>query len=281
MIQKDSVKSRLEGRDQGISYTEFSYMILQAYDFAHLAEKEGVTLEVGGSDQWGNIVAGIELGRKTKQLELFGLTTPLITKSDGGKFGKTESGAIWLTADRTSAYEFYQFWLNAADADAAPFLRIFSLRPLEEVEAILMEQQKSPGERAAQRALAVELTALLHGEEGLAEAEMTTRALFSGDVQSLSERAIVDAFRGAPAFELKRQELEGAGLALVDVLVRAQAASSKREARTFLESGAVLVNGEKASVDAAVQTSSLLFGKFLLIRRGKKNWHVGRVLGES
>jgi tyrosyl-tRNA synthetase len=280
MIQKDSVKARLEGRDQGISYTEFSYMILQAYDFAYLAKNKGITLEVGGSDQWGNIVAGIELARKTSQLELFGLTTPLVTKSDGGKFGKSESGAVWLTADRTSPYEFYQFWLNAADADAEPFLKIFSLKPLLELEATLAEQRNNPAGRAAQRALACELTELLHGPSGLSEAEQTTRALFSGDVRELSERSIVEAFRGAPAFSLSKSELEGPGISIVDLLVRAEAASSKREARTFLESGAVLSNGHKCTVDTSVSLESLLYGKFILIRRGKKNWYVGQ-LGET
>lgn len=277
MIQKDSVKARLEGRDQGISYTEFSYMILQAYDYAHLAKQEGVTLQVGGSDQWGNIVAGIELTRKRHQLEVYGLTTPLVTKSDGGKFGKTESGAVWLTKDRTSAYDFYQFWLNMADQDVSRFLPIFSLRKLTEVQELLADQARSPASRIAHKFLAAELTELLHGSEARLAAEHTTEALFSGNVGKLSQAAIEDAFGAAPKFELTLAELEGPGLSLVELLVRVEAASSKREARTFLESGAVLLNGEKAKPDATLLRAGLLHDRYVLLRRGKKNWHIGQI----
>lgn len=277
MIQKDSVKARLEGRDQGISYTEFSYMILQAYDYSFLAKEKGVTLQVGGSDQWGNIALGVDLTRRLHQLEVYGLTTPLITKSDGGKFGKTESGAIWLTRDRTSPYAFYQFWLNAADADLRLFLSVFSLRPFDEVQAILTEHGERPDARVGQRALAEELTRLLHGEGGLREAEKATEALFSGNVRGLDERLIEEAFVGAPGYEFSSETLGVEGLELAQLLVDSGAAKSKREARQFLEAGAVLVNGDKRDVSDRVTPKDLLFGRLLLIRRGKKNWYVCRV----
>jgi tyrosyl-tRNA synthetase len=277
MIQKDSVRTRLEGRDHGISYTEFSYMILQSYDYAYLAKERGITLQVGGSDQWGNITLGVELARRLHQLEVFGLTTPLLTKSDGGKFGKTESGAVWLTRERTSPYAFYQFWMNAADADVERFLNVFSLRPVAELRQIVAEHAARPEARTAQRALAEELTRLLHGEEGLKEAEAATAALFSGDIRSLDERVLEEAFAGAPSYELSRESLGGEGLELAQLLVDAGAAKSKREARQFLEASAVLLNGEKCDLARRVTEADLLFGRLLLIRRGKKNWHVGRV----
>jgi len=171
MIQKDSVRKRLEEREQGISFTEFSYMLLQAYDFQHLYDAHGVTIQVAGSDQWGNIVAGIELLRKTRQIEVFGLTAPLVTKADGTKFGKTEAGAVWLTADRTSPYAFYQFWLGTLDTDIPRYLKTFTLLPREQIEALLAEHAANPGGRAAHRALAVHLTELIHGAEAREHAE--------------------------------------------------------------------------------------------------------------
>ncbi len=274
MIQKDSVKKRLEEREQGISYTEFSYMILQAHDYAHLAEQEGVTVQMGGSDQWGNITLGVELARRKLGREVHGLTTPLITKSDGGKFGKSESGAVWLTANYTSPYAFYQFWLNASDADVGRYLRVFSLRPLAEIEATIALHEAKPEERRAQKELAAELTELLHGESALREAEAASQALFGGDVRALSPALLKEVFASAPSSEHERSLLEGAGTPLVDLLVTAGVAKSKREARQFLESGAIAVNGERAAVDAEVTSAELLHGSVLLLRRGKKNWHV-------
>lgn len=271
MIQKDSVRSRLEGRDHGISYTEFSYMILQAYDFAHLSQQE-VTVQVGGSDQWGNIVAGVDLTRRLHQREVFGLTAPLLTKSDGGKFGKTESGAIWLTADYTTPYAFYQFWMNAADDDIARFTRVFSFFPLPEIERRLQEHAANPGARVAQRLLAEELTQMLHGESGLSDARAASEALFSGNVRELSAQLLDDAFAGAPRTELPREALTA--LPLLDLLVTTGVCKSKREARQFLDSGAVSLNGVRASADRLLSPSDLLHGKLLLVRRGKKTWHV-------
>src|SRR5690606_31758814 len=202
MIQKDSVKSRLEGREHGISYTEFSYMILQAYDFSYLNENAGVTVQLGGSDQWGNIVAGVDLTRRRWGREVYGLTSPLITKKDGGKFGKTEGGAIWLTKNRTSPYAFYQFWINTSDEDVPTFLRVFSLKPISEIEEILAQHEKNPGARGAQRLLAEELTELLHGPEALREAILASEALFSGEVAALSQDLLDEVFSAAPSTTL-------------------------------------------------------------------------------
>jgi tyrosyl-tRNA synthetase len=276
MIQKDSVRERLQNREQGISYTEFSYMLLQAYDFFHLHREEGVTLQAAGSDQWGNIVAGIDLIRRNGGGDAFGLTTPLVTKADGGKFGKTESGAVWLTADRTSPYEFYQFWLNASDADVARFLPIYTLIPVVEIRELLLEHARDPGKRAAQRALAAHVTELVHGTEGRARAEAATRALFSGDVSSLGEEALTEVFGSAPSAALPRDRLSGEGAGIVDLLVEGAVAKSKREARELLEQGAVLLNGSVAAPDAMVRAEALMFDQVLLVRRGKKLWHVLR-----
>lgn len=273
MIQKDSVKSRLEGRDQGISYTEFSYMLLQAFDFAHLKESDGVTIQVGGSDQWGNIVAGVELSRRKQLGEVFGLTTPLVTKSDGGKFGKTEDGAIWLTSDKTSAYAFYQFWLNAADDDIGTFLGFFSLKTAEEVQSLIAEHQQNPGARLAQKSLADEMTALIHGEEALQEAKAASQALFSGDVAGLSKKLIEEVFKAVPQAKLSREILEKQ-IPLVDLLVEVKAVKSKREARQFLAQGAVSLNGQRQKEERSVTTTELLHDQFLLIRKGKKNWNL-------
>jgi tyrosyl-tRNA synthetase len=276
MIQKDSVRERLQNREQGISYTEFSYMLLQAYDFLHLHREAGVTLQAAGSDQWGNIVAGIDLIRRNGGGEAFGLTTPLVTKADGGKFGKTESGAVWLTSDRTSPYEFYQFWLNASDADVARFLPIYTLIPMTEIRALLSEHAADPGKRTAQRALAAHVTELVHGTEGRARAEAATRALFSGDVSVLGEEALTEVFGSAPSVTLPRARLAGDGAPIVELLVEGAVAKSKREARELLEQGAVLLNGAVAALDGKVRADALLFGQVLLVRRGKKLWHVLR-----
>lgn len=303
MIQRDSVRDRLQAREQGISYTEFSYAILQAYDFLHLFQKQGVTVQCGGSDQWGNIVAGIDLIKKSELRPyvdsgfietgdrlgtasevfddwnpsyVFGFTAPLVTKADGGKFGKTESGAVWLTRERTSPYAYYQFWLNADDADASRFLRIFTLLSREEVEATEREQAADPASRAAQKALAREATRLIHADAGLAEAEAATQALFSGDVRALDEATLREAFAGAPSSEHPRTGLAGQGVALVDLLPETTLAKSKREAREFLAGAAVGVNGQKAGPDTRLGGADLLPGGVILLRRGKKHWHVTR-----
>jgi tyrosyl-tRNA synthetase len=276
MIQKDSVRRRLEEREQGISFTEFSYMLLQAYDFKYLYESLGVTMQVAGSDQWGNIVAGVDLVRRTSQVELFGLTFPLVTKADGSKFGKTESGAVWLTPDLTSPYAFYQFWLGTLDADVPKYMKTFTLLPREEIESLVAAHEKDPGARVAHRALADHMTDLLHGREAREQAEAAARALFSGDVAGLSKSALDEVFANAPSTAHSISELAGEGIALVDLLVSVGVAKSKREAREFLGSGAVSVNGARVEADARLTRDRLLHGSIALVRRGKKTWHVTR-----
>ncbi|GJQ30215.1 MAG: tyrosine--tRNA ligase 2 [Phycisphaerae bacterium] len=290
MIQKDSVRERLHNRDQGISYTEFSYMILQAYDFLHLYEKHGVTIQSGGSDQWGNIVAGTDLVRKkhaadgeSSSAESFGLTTQLITKSDGGKFGKTESGAIWLTANRpgesaanrTSPYAFYQFWLNTADADIPKFLRTFTLLSHADIESLEATHAAIPGQRDAHRALARHMTTLLHGETETQHAESAAKALFSGEIASLPADLLTEVLASAPSTSHDKATLS-AGIPLVDLLVTTQLAQSKREAKEFLQGGSVTLNGRKVGPDDKATTADLLHGSVIALRRGKKAWHVTR-----
>lgn len=366
MMQKESVKARLENREQGISYTEFSYMILQAYDFAYLYERDGITVQLGGSDQFGNIVAGLALlkdramvrfisaamdvkhsysqlvnenGSKViRELELwfnslaklgaskqtfqicgrvvspkeaqdllrqedlppwfvqklqkldqaaqeleeceysFGVTAPLVTKADGGKFGKTESGAIWLTADRTSPYAYYQFWLNASDADAANWIKIFTFLDRPTVEALLERHAANPGARELQRTLAKEATTILHGKAAMVGAAAAAKALFSGDIAHLDRQTLLDALADVPSSNADRVDLtgEGGGVDPVDLLVSTKLAQSKREAREFIANGSVAVNGTKLGEGVRLTESHLLHGSLMAIRRGKKNWHLIR-----
>jgi len=279
MIQKDSVRTRLESREQGISYTEFSYMLLQAYDFLHLHRTLGCTIQMAGSDQYGNIVAGIDLIRREAHgaaHEAFGITAPLVTRADGKKIGKTEKGAIWLTPDMTSPYAFYQFWINAEDADVGSFLRWYSPLGRVEIEALLAAHEAEPHKREAQRVLAREMTKLTHGEDELRAAELASQALFSGDVAELSERMLDEVFADVPHSEHDKGLLSSEGMSLIDLLALTSLAQSKREARQFVESGAVLVNGQRADAMRRVRSDDLLHGKAILLKRGKKNWHVTR-----
>jgi tyrosyl-tRNA synthetase len=283
MIQKESVRERLNNRDQGISYTEFSYMILQAYDFLHLHRKHGVTLQLGGSDQWGNITAGCDLIRKAHAAEgsgeapdTHGITTPLITKSDGTKFGKTEAGAIWMTADRTSPYALYQFWLNADDADIERYLKTFTFLPRERVEELMLLQKANPGAREAQRELARHATELLHGKTEVEHAEAAAKALFSGEIAGLPEKTLSEVFASVPGSEHSKAQLEGEGVPLLDLLVTTGLAGSKREAKEFLAGGSVTLNGRKVAAEDRARTGDLMHGVMIALRRGKKNWHVTR-----
>jgi len=354
MIQKESVKARLDNREHGISYTEFSYMILQAYDFAHLHREMGVTVQMGGSDQWGNIVAGIDLVRRQRVTEfdeltvgfpesilqlalkqgltelaeiargwesghfldaedtlahmdraaelvrtsgnaelkarwerieraesirrsqLFGLTCPLVTKTDGGKFGKTESGAIWLTRERTSPYAMYQFWLNSSDDDVIRFLRLFTLLSKPEIDALAAAHHDNAGARDAHRALAIHATALLHGEHEAEMAAKAAHALFSGDVAHLSKEMLEEVLGEVPSSPHARSALAGEGVAVLDLLVETGLAKSRREAREFLSGGSVSVNGAKAGPEDRLTTEHLLHGEMIALRRGKKAWHLTR-----
>jgi tyrosyl-tRNA synthetase len=270
MIARESVKTRLS---VGISYTEFSYQVLQAYDFLELHQRHGCTLQLGGSDQWGNITAGAELIRRIAGADAYGLTLPLVTKADGSKFGKTETGTIWLDPTKTSAYEMYQFWLNSADAEVVAYLRYFTFLPPEEIDALARQAAEAPEKREAQRILAREVTRLVHGEAGLAEAEATTADFFHGDVARLSERQLGEALRRAPSSTLAAS---GGTVAVVDLLLASGLASSKRAARELISQGAIQLNGQpvRDPAKAVVPAAEALHGRYLVLRKGKKSYHV-------
>lgn len=269
MINKETVKARLES---GISYTEFSYQILQALDWYHLYKTLGCTVQIGGQDQWGNMTSGTELIRKKEGVEAkaYAMTIPLILKTDGTKFGKSEGGkSVWLDKEKTSPYEFYQFWINIPDDDVIRKLKQFTFLPLEEI-ALLEEAVKTePHLRKAQKALARELTTFIHGEDAYLQAVRISEALFSGKVQNLTVEDIDMGFDGVPSIELSEET------SLIDVLVNLSAAKSKREARDFITGGGVLVNGEQIkSLEYMVSKSQAIGGKYIIIRRGKKNYYL-------
>ena len=273
MIQKESVKQRIDREGEGISFTEFTYMILQSYDFSELYNLYNCTLQIGGSDQWGNITGGTELTRRRYRGQAFGLTLPLVTKSDGTKFGKTESGTIWLDASKTSQYAFYQFWINTADADVYKFLRYFTFLSKEEMEAIEERDKAAQGRPEAQGILAREVTRLVHGEEGLQAALRISEALFSGDLQKLSEEDLGQLYQdGMPASNAEAEQLS-----LVEALVKTGLAKSNKMAREFIGNNAVSINGEKWSdVEAVLTAESGLHGRYHVIKRGKKLFHLLR-----
>lgn len=277
MIARDSVASRLEGREQGISYTEFSYMILQAYDFLHLYRKEQCTVQLGGSDQFGNIVSGIDLIRRLEQGESFGATCHLVTTSDGQKIGKTEKGAIWLTGDRTSPYRFYQYWLNTTDADAVKFLKWFTFLDSDTVQSLAHALAQDPAKREAQRRLAAEMTRMTHGDTELARAIATSEAIFSGEVKSLDAAQVGEIAGDLPSSGVAAAALS-AGIGIVDFITGTTCAASRREAREFVQNGAVSVNGEKVGADFVVRSEHVLPGGVILVRRGKKAYHAVRVV---
>ncbi|MDR6122064.1 tyrosyl-tRNA synthetase [Bacillus sp. SLBN-46] len=267
MLAKDTIASRLE---TGISFTEFTYTILQAMDFNHLYDHHNCKLQIGGSDQWGNITSGLELIRKmhTEDSKAFGLTIPLVTKADGTKFGKTEGGSIWLDPEKTTPYEFYQFWINTADADVVKYLKYFTFLSHEEIEQLEQSVQEEPHLRKAQKALAEEMTRLVHGEESLQQAIKISQALFSGDVKNLSAAEIKQGFKDVPSFDASKSDGN-----LVELLVAAKISPSKRQAREDITNGAVTVNGEKVTDTAYVlQETDRIEGQFTIIRRGKKKY---------
>ncbi|MBG6241751.1 MAG: tyrosine--tRNA ligase [Candidatus Symbiopectobacterium sp. Dall1.0] len=268
MINREAVKQRLNRDDVGISFTEFSYNLLQGYDFAALNEKYGVALQIGGSDQWGNITSGIDLTRRLHQNTVFGLTVPLITKSDGTKFGKTEGGAVWLDAKKTSPYKFYQFWINTADVDVYRFLKFFTFLSIEEITALEEEDKNSGKAPRAQYVLAENVTRMVHGEEGLQAAQRITQSLFSGALNALTENDFAQlAQDGMPVIELGRDA------DLQQALVTAELVPSRGQARTMIASNAVTINGEKQSnPEYAFTNSDRLFDRYTLLRRGKKHY---------
>ncbi|MGG3466377.1 tyrosine--tRNA ligase [Neobacillus pocheonensis] len=266
MLAKDTIASRLE---TGISFTEFTYTILQAMDFLHLYQNHNCKLQIGGSDQWGNITSGLELIRKIESegSKAYGLTIPLVTKADGTKFGKTESGAVWLDPEKTTPYEFYQFWINAADADVVKYLKIFTFLSHEEIEQLEKAVEEEPHLRKAQKVLAEEMTRLIHGEDALEQAIKISQALFSGDVRNLSASEIKQGFKDVPSYAAANEEN------LVDLLVAAKISPSKRQAREDITNGAVTVNGEKITDTAYfLQETDRIEGQFTIIRRGKKKY---------
>jgi tyrosyl-tRNA synthetase len=281
MVQKDSVRSRMEDRDHGISYTEFSYMLLQAYDYYRLHEDYRCTLQIGASDQWGNITAGTELIRRKLAHSdtvhpAYGLTHPLITRPDGVKFGKTEKGAVWLSADKTSPYQFYQFFIGSPDSTVITWLKFLTFLPLTEITALEEKLKTEPEKKAAQIALARELTRMVHGEEALMRAESATAALFSGEIRSLDLGTLLDVFADAPASTLPVSRLD-AGLPLVDLLAETGLFQSKGAARKEIPAGGVYLNNERMT-DASmlVKPGNLISGKALVLRKGKKNYHLVR-----
>jgi tyrosyl-tRNA synthetase len=268
MLAKDTIASRLE---TGISFTEFTYTIIQAMDFLHLYQNYDCKLQIGGSDQWGNITTGLELIRKVEAegAKAFGLTIPLVTKADGTKFGKTEGGSVWLDPEKTSPYEFYQFWFNTADADVIKYLKFFTFLGKEEIEQLEQSVQEEPHIRKAQKVLAEEMTNLIHGEEALKQAIKITDALFNGDIQALTAQEIKQGFKDVPSFTQSREEEIG----LVDLLVNSKISPSKRQAREDVANGAVSLNGNRITdVQYVLSSDDRIEDEFTVIRRGKKKY---------
>ncbi|HDA7468788.1 TPA: tyrosine--tRNA ligase [Staphylococcus aureus] len=266
MLGKDSIQSRLE---HGISYTEFTYTILQAIDFGHLNRKLNCKIQVGGSDQWGNITSGIELMRRMYgQTDAYGLTIPLVTKSDGKKFGKSESGAVWLDAEKTSPYEFYQFWINQSDEDVIKFLKYFTFLGKEEIDRLEQSKNEAPHLREAQKTLAEEVTKFIHGEEALNDAIRISQALFSGDLKSLSAKELKDGFKDVPQVTLSNGTTN-----IIDVLIETGVSPSKRQAREDVNNGAIYINGERQQdVNYELTSDDKIDSEFTIIRRGKKKY---------
>jgi len=279
MLAKDSVKGRLERGDIGLSYTEFSYMLLQAYDFVHLYDEYQCELQIGGSDQWGNITAGIDLARRMRGVQLYGITCPLLTKADGSKMGKTEAGTIWLSPARTSPYAFYQYWINVADEDAGACLRVLTDLDRDEIAQLDASRAAQPERRESQRRLAAELTGLVHGPEGLGTAQRATDVFFGAEISDLSDNQLGEIFADVPSCQLPRDRLGGEGIALIDALVEAGLAKSKAEARRIVQQGGAYVNNRRRDgVDTRLTTADLASETVLVLRSGKKNYALLRTI---
>ncbi len=281
MLAKDSVKSRLDGREQGISFTEFSYQLLQAYDFLWLYENHHCVLQVGGSDQWGNITAGLDLIRRKKEDDAapaFGMTFPLLTTSTGAKFGKTEKGAVWLDAARTSPYQFLQYWLNTADADVVRYIKLFTNAAGDELAALELSVAEKPEARAAQQFLATTLTELIHGKTETARALEASKILFGGSLDGVTPATLLEVFSEVPSFEITRDEL-GSGIELAQLLVQAEVVASKGAARRLVEGGGLYINNERITeVGGTVDASRFIGGSVVVIRSGKKNYHLVKLI---
>jgi tyrosyl-tRNA synthetase len=277
MVSKESVRARMEDRAAGISYTEFSYMLLQAFDFYYLRKEFGCELQIGGSDQWGNITAGIDLCRKKLNAYVFGLTLPLITNTDGSKFGKTVAGAVWLDPQKTSVYRFYQFWVRTDDRDVVRYLKYFTFLGQEEIDALAHQHAARPEARAAHTALAKAVTTLVHGEAATAEAVRASEILFGGGLEGVSETTFAELVGEIPTREIERTKFDGAGSPLVELLVESGLCPSKGQARKDVAGGGIYVNNlRQPDPQRAVSAAELLFGKHLLLRKGKRNYVVLR-----
>ena len=273
MLAKESIKSRLA---TGISFTEFAYVLLQAYDFLHLHQNYGCKLQIGGQDQWGNITAGVDLIRRKSGGAAYGMTSELITTASGTKFGKSEGNAVWLDPDLTSPYQFYQFWIRAEDADVANYLKLFTFIPLEEIEGLAEEVRTNPGARRAQAQLARHMTEMLHGKDAAAQAVAASQALFGSELKDLSDDVVADVFREAPATALPRARLSD-GVGLVDLLTESGMLKSRGESRRLIAAGGVYVNNRRVTdVDCKLTEKDLASEHFLLLRTGKKNYHLLR-----
>jgi tyrosyl-tRNA synthetase len=278
MIAKDSVRARMEDRSSGISFTEFSYMLLQGFDFYHLRKEFNCELQVGATDQWGNITVGTELTRKKLGATVWGLVFPLLTKADGSKYGKTATGTVWLDPKKTSPYRFYQFFVNADDADVIKLLKTLTFLSREEIVALENELKANPGARGAQKALAKEMTTLVHGADALAGALKASEILFGGSLDGVGETIFHDVVGEVPTKDLEKAKLDGAGSAIADLVVHAGLAPSKGAARKDLEAGGIYLNNHRVDHTRAVTASDLLFGKYLLLRKGKRSYVVLKVL---
>lgn len=274
MVAKDSVRARMEDRASGISFTEFSYMLLQGYDFFHLRKTYNCELQVGATDQWGNITVGTELTRKKLGATVWGLVFPLLTKADGSKYGKTATGTVWLDPKKTSPYRFYQFFVNADDADVIKLLKTLTFLSRDEISALETELAANPGARAAQKALAREMTTLVHGADALAAALKASEILFGGSLDGVTEAIFNDVVGEVPTKDLERAKLDGAGAPIADLVVHAGLEQSKGAARKSLEAGGVYLNNVRVDHTRAVTSADLLFGKYLLLRKGKRTYAV-------
>jgi tyrosyl-tRNA synthetase len=280
LMAKESVKRRLADEETGISYTEFSYALLQSYDFLELYRREGCTVQMGGSDQWGNITAGIDLIRRTEGARAFGVVLPLITNAAGSKFGKSEAGNVWLDASLTSPFRFYQYWINVEDADVVRYLNFFTLLPDRERAELADAVVAEPQARAGQKALAADVTRRVHGETGLAAARRATEALFGGDLTGLPADQIQDVFGDVPSSQIGGDALSGQGKPFVDLLVECGLASSKGDARRSIEGGGLYLNNERVGdASRAVMMDDALEGRFIVLRKGKKRYHLVAVDG--
>jgi tyrosyl-tRNA synthetase len=278
MIAKESVRARMEDRENGISYTEFSYMLLQAFDFYHLRKTLNCELQVGATDQWGNITAGTELIRKKLNATAYGLVFPLLTKADGTKYGKTATGTVWLDPKRTSPYRFYQYFMQTEDAEVVKLLKVLTFLPVDEITSLEAEVKNNPGARVAQKALARAMTAVVHGESALSDAQRASEIMFGGGLEGVSEAVFNDVVGEVPTRDLERARLEGAGVALIDVLVQSGLSPSKGQARKDIEGGGIYLNNVRtAEAGRNVTANDLLFGKYLLLRKGKRTYTVVRL----